>query len=109
MDEKIVDSTLRQLAHKKRTVKDLISFLSNKCEETSNYTLLIGAGCSVTSGIDSGGDLIKKWKKEIYESENTEGVKMISGKASMNGMIAEIHILLCFKKNMIYHVNVVFL
>lgn len=74
MDEKIVDSTLRQLAHKKRTVKDLISFLSNKCEETSNYTLLIGAGCSVTSGIDSGGDLIKKWKKEIYESENTEGV-----------------------------------
>lgn len=74
MVDNMVDSTLRQLAHKKRTVKDLISFLSNKCEDTSNYTLLIGAGCSVTSGIDSGGDLIKKWKKEIFESENIDNL-----------------------------------
>lgn len=74
MVDNMVDSTLRQLAHKKRTVKDLISFLSNKCEDTSNYTLLIGAGCSVTSGIDSGGDLIKKWKNEIFESENIDNL-----------------------------------
>lgn len=74
MVDNMVDSTLRQLAHKKRTIKDLISFLSNKCEDTSNYTLLIGAGCSVTSGIDSGGDLIKKWKNEIFESENIDNL-----------------------------------
>ena len=69
-----VNNTLRQLSHKKRTVNDLVSFLSNKCEDSPNYSLLIGAGCSVTSGVDSGGALIKKWRKEIFEAENSNGL-----------------------------------
>lgn len=69
-----VNNTLRQLSHKKRTVSDLVSFLSNKCEDLPNYSLLIGAGCSVTSGVDSGGALIKKWRKEIFEAENSDGL-----------------------------------
>lgn len=88
----------------------MISFLSNKCEETSNYTLLIGAGCSVTSGIDSGGDLIKKWKKEIYESENTEGMSEDDfWKSQYEWYDSRNPYSSLFQKNMIYHVNVVFL
>lgn len=62
-----VNNTLRQLSHKKRTVNDLVSFLSNKCEDSPNYSLLIGAGCSVTSGVDSGGanDMKEKINKKI--------------------------------------------
>lgn len=68
-----MDDALKHLSHKKRTTGDLIEFLRNMCDNTPNYTLLLGAGCSISSGIYTGIDLITKWKKEIYESENKEG------------------------------------
>lgn len=64
---------LRQLSHKERHVTDLVAFLKNKCEKAPNYTLLMGAGCSVTSGISTGADLVKKWKNEIFEIEKKDG------------------------------------
>lgn len=64
-----MEDVLRHLAHKERHIFDLASFLKNKCENTPNYTLLLGAGCSVTSGICTGVDLVNIWKKEIYETE----------------------------------------
>lgn len=64
-----MDDVLKHLAHKERHISDLASFLKNKCENTPNYTLLLGAGCSVTSGISTGADLVNLWKKEIYETE----------------------------------------
>lgn len=64
---------LKQLTHKERHVTDLVSFLKNKCEKTPNYTLLMGAGCSVTSGISTGADLVIKWKNEIFEIGKTDG------------------------------------
>lgn len=64
-----MDEVLKHLAHKERHIFDLASFLKNKCENTPNYTLLLGAGCSVTSGISTGVDLVNQWKKEIYDAE----------------------------------------
>ena len=61
-----MNDVLEHLSHKERHISDLVSFLRNICDETPNYTLLLGAGCSVSSGISSGGDLIKQWRKEIY-------------------------------------------
>ena len=69
-----MDEVLKHLSHKERHVSDLAAFLKNKCEKTPNYTLLLGAGCSVTSGVSTGVDLIKQWKNEIYSSENYENL-----------------------------------
>ena len=37
---------LNQLSHKKRSENDLAQILGNMCDETPNYTFLLGAGCS---------------------------------------------------------------
>lgn len=67
-----LNDVLEHLSHKERYVSDLISFLRNMCDKTPNYTLLLGAGCSVTSGINSGADLIKQWKEEIYKDSKSK-------------------------------------
>ena len=62
-ENSLIENVLNQLSHKERRVSDLAEFLKNKCENTPNYTLFLGAGCSVTSGISTGGDLVEKWKR----------------------------------------------
>ena len=56
---------LKALEHKKRTVADLIRFIGNTAEtesgevvKTPNYSILLGAGASVTSGVRSGQTLV---------------------------------------------------
>ena len=44
---------LFELRHKEKKISDLVRFLSIRCDETPNYSLLMGAGCSITSGIKS--------------------------------------------------------
>ena len=58
---------LFEFRHKEKKISDLVRFLSIRCDETPNYSLLMGAGCSITSGIKSGTQLINDWKKEIIE------------------------------------------
>ena len=68
---------LDDLIHKRRTVADLIRFIGNTAEaddkeviKTPNYSILLGAGASVTSGIRSGQTLVNDWKKQVYEENN---------------------------------------
>ncbi len=70
---------LEDLIHKRRTVADLIRFIGNTTEaddkdaiKTPNYSLLLGAGASVTSGVRSGQTLVQEWKKEVYEELNQD-------------------------------------
>ncbi len=56
-----------ELKHKLRTVSDLINHLATREEGDSNYSLLLGSGASVTSGIRTAGELIEVWKKDLYE------------------------------------------
>ena len=58
-----------ELSHKRRTVDDLIRFISNRNENEPNYSLLLGAGCSITSGIRPAKELISEWKKAILQSD----------------------------------------
>ena len=65
---------LEDLIHKKRTVADLIRFIGNTSEtdrgevvKTPNYSILLGAGASVTSGVRSGQDLVREWKQQVFE------------------------------------------
>lgn len=54
------------------TVQQLARFINDKTHKSiSNYSILIGSGCSVTSNIRSGEQLIKEWQGQIY-SESTD-------------------------------------
>ncbi|GEM77536.1 SIR2 family protein [Vibrio sagamiensis] len=53
---------------KKKSEYELISFINNRTSERiPNYSLLLGAGCSVTSGIKTGEQLVETWKKEYFK------------------------------------------
>lgn len=76
-----LDDLSRHLSHKRKTVSDLIRFIGNTADKsaengvkTHNYSILLGAGASVSSGIRSGQTLIKEWKKQIYD-EDTKTTK----------------------------------
>lgn len=55
------------LKHKEKTIADLVRFLKLRPDDASKYSLLIGSGCSITSGVRSGESLIKEWKKKVLE------------------------------------------
>ncbi|HIF9240590.1 TPA: SIR2 family protein [Photobacterium damselae] len=45
----------------------MIFFIKNRVSERiPNYSLLLGAGCSITSDISTGVDLVEVWKKEYF-------------------------------------------
>lgn len=56
-----------QMPSKRRTLKDLASYIKTKSGNSPNYSIFLGAGASVTSGINSGTQLVEEWRKEIYE------------------------------------------
>jgi len=55
-----------ELSHKLRSINDLIDHIRTQEESTSNYSLLLGAGSSVTSGIRTAGQLIDGWMDDLY-------------------------------------------
>ncbi|WP_411704318.1 SIR2 family protein [Edaphovirga cremea] len=55
------------MLNKKRSLKDLASYIKTKSGNSPNYSLFLGAGASVTSGINSGTQLVDEWRKDIYE------------------------------------------
>lgn len=58
---------LKQLSAKRRTYADLSRFISSRTSEVPNYTFLLGAGCSVSSGVRSAGALVEEWRREVFE------------------------------------------
>ena len=64
---------LKDLQHKKKTVVDLIRFIKNTTSDekvTPNFSIFLGAGASVTSGIRSGQTLVNSWMEECVKFEN---------------------------------------
>jgi NAD-dependent SIR2 family protein deacetylase len=57
----------KELAHKRRSVSDLIRHIATTTGGAANYSVLLGAGCSVTSGIKPATELIKSWAIELHE------------------------------------------
>ena len=47
--------------------RQLINILLNTKEQLPNYTLFLGAGASVESGIPTGGQLVKDWRNQYWE------------------------------------------
>lgn len=53
------------LHHKLRSQQDLAHHIKNSVDNIPNYSLFLGAGCSATSGIQSGQSLIRTWMQEL--------------------------------------------
>jgi tetratricopeptide (TPR) repeat protein len=58
----------KELAAKKRSLSDLIRFISTRTDKNPNYSLLLGAGSSITSGIRSANTLVDLWRRELYST-----------------------------------------
>lgn len=63
IENNVVDE---KLLIKKRSVKDLADYIKIRSGISPNYSLFLGAGSSVTSGIKTGYQLVEEWRKEIY-------------------------------------------
>jgi NAD-dependent SIR2 family protein deacetylase len=71
-----------ELSHKERTIDDLISYIGTRTNNSvPNYSLLLGAGASFSSGIRTGGNLVDVWRQEIY--------KKLSGKSDYDVKVAK--------------------
>ncbi len=64
--EDILNSDLK---HKERSIQDLIRYISTRTGNIPNYTLLLGAGCSVSSEIKSATALIHQWYEDIFRTQ----------------------------------------
>ena len=75
---------LEELSHKRRSIPDLIRFIGNTANKnktdfvnTPNYSILLGAGASITSGVRSAQALVKEWKQEVYNEDDDKGEKTL--------------------------------
>ena len=48
---------------------DLFRFINNRSANIANFSMLLGAGCSISSGIMSANQLVNKWKLELYKEK----------------------------------------
>jgi len=62
----------KQLAAKKRSIGDLSRFISTRTDNNPNFTLLLGAGCSISSGVRSATELTSQWRRELCPSNLSE-------------------------------------
>jgi hypothetical protein len=61
-----IRGSLAQLSGKRRTYEDLSRFVGARASGTANYSLLLGAGCSVSSNVRSASQLIDQWRQEVF-------------------------------------------
>ncbi|MDT8429508.1 MAG: SIR2 family protein [Pseudomonadales bacterium] len=69
--------------NKLKEVSDLAVFLKTKAQGQPNYTVLLGAGASVTSGVRSANQLIEEWRESIYRSLCKNGEAYTPEKAKL--------------------------
>jgi hypothetical protein len=61
------EKLIKEISHKQRSIKELISYIKTKSDESRpNYSLLLGSGASITSGIRSGQQLVSEWRSDFY-------------------------------------------
>jgi tetratricopeptide (TPR) repeat protein/NAD-dependent SIR2 family protein deacetylase len=63
---------LNNLPDKRRTFSELIRFIDTRNETSASYSVFLGAGASISSGIRTGSQLVDVWRKEQYLKHNTE-------------------------------------
>ncbi|WP_171262987.1 SIR2 family protein [Acinetobacter sp. ANC 4169] len=61
-----------ELQNKVRKVKDLVDYVGKIAPSHPNYSIFLGAGASVASGIKTGGNLVNEWRRETYEKDGLD-------------------------------------
>lgn len=61
-----------ELQNKVRKVKDLVDYVGKTPPSHPNYSIFLGAGASIASGIKTGGNLVDEWRKETYEKDGLD-------------------------------------
>ena len=82
------EGLLEEWSHKVKRIPDLIRFISNTAPGRDgvqnnaypNFSLLLGSGASVTSGIRSGAQLIIDWKEEIKKEADVPDIEVYLSK-----------------------------
>lgn len=72
-----------ELKNKERSVSDLLRHIRTRTEDSNpNYSLLLGAGGSVSSDIRTGKELVEEWRQDIFSSfEENKGKEYDEQKA----------------------------
>jgi hypothetical protein len=55
----------KQLINKKKDVAELANLIALRTDRNPNFSILLGAGCSVSSGIKSASSLISEWRSSF--------------------------------------------
>jgi hypothetical protein len=58
-------------AHSRRSVDHLVNLARNRVDSVPAYTLFVGAGASVTSGVRAASTLMEEWRRARYASAET--------------------------------------
>jgi len=53
--------------HNRRDKKHLINLIGRRSNRTPNFSLLIGAGASISSGVKATNQMIAEWRQQLYE------------------------------------------
>ena len=57
--------------HNRRDQIHLINLIGSRSNNTPNFALLIGAGASASSGIETAGQMIAEWRRQLYEQSKS--------------------------------------
>jgi hypothetical protein len=69
----MASGSLGQLNGKRRTYEDLSRFVGARAGGMANYSLLLGAGCSVSSNVRSASALVEQWRREVFQRLSPSG------------------------------------
>lgn len=69
-DEKNREIDKSLVANRTVSLKKFVRVIGNKLNDYPSFSLFLGAGCSVYSGIRPASELIDDWKKKIYLEKN---------------------------------------
>jgi len=55
-------------SHNKRSKEHLVNLIKTRVDNTSEFSLFLGAGASVSSGVKSASEMISEWQKKLFVS-----------------------------------------
>jgi tetratricopeptide (TPR) repeat protein len=58
--------------HNKRDKSHLIRLIGRRSNSTPNFSLLIGAGASITSGVKTASEMISEWRRQLYDQSKSD-------------------------------------
>ena len=68
-----VSELRKKFPNKEKTISEISLLVQTRSEDQANFSLLLGSGASVTSGIRSGKTLVEHWSQALYKESKACG------------------------------------